>query len=125
MINIQLDAFHSQERNTQLTQILSRLKTLKNPHILCGDINSVPEFQKKKAPFIDAPEIDYSSTVMETLSKQYKITPHYNTYPSHAPNRQLDYILVSKKLTHQSLDVAHVEGYPSDHLPLMAEILLK
>jgi len=122
IVNVQLDAFHSQERNTQLAQILSRLKTLKNPHILCGDMNSIPEFQQKKAPFIDDPEIDYSSTVMETLSKRYEITPHYNTYPSHAPNRQLDYILCSKGLTRQSLDVAHVEGYPSDHLPLTSEI---
>ena len=122
IVNVQLDAFHSQERNTQLAQILSRLKTLKNPHILCGDINSIPEFQQKKAPFIDDPKIDYSSTVMETLSDVYEITPHYNTYPSHTPNRQLDYILVSKGLTRQSLDVARVEGYPSDHLPLTSEI---
>jgi endonuclease/exonuclease/phosphatase family metal-dependent hydrolase len=124
IINIQLDAFHSQERNTQLSQILSRLKTLKNPHILCGDMNSVPEFQKKKAPFIDEHEIDYSSTVMKTLSKQYKITPHYNTYPSHSPNRQLDYILASERLNRSSLNIASVDGYPSDHLPLIADIIL-
>ena len=125
IINIQLDAFHSQERNTQLSQILSRLKTLKNPHILCGDMNSIPKFQQKKAPFIDEPEVTYFSTVIQRLSKTYQIKPYYNTYPSNAPNRQLDYILVSEGLTRASLDLAAADGYPSDHLPLTSAILLK
>ena len=105
VVNVQLDAFHCQEREHQLQQIQDQLKMVNIPHILCGDINSIPKFQQKIAPFSDEPTTDYSSHVMEKLSESYTLAPFFNTYPSHRPNRQLDYILVSPELKRASLNV--------------------
>jgi endonuclease/exonuclease/phosphatase family metal-dependent hydrolase len=130
IVNVQCDAFHPTERETQIAHVVSQLKSLKHPHILCGDINAIPNSQQKSAPFSNNPKTNYTDTVIDTLSTEYKTTPHHMTYPANQPNRQLDYILVSKGLNRSSLEVLDINtirtpNYPSDHLPLLAEIFFE
>ncbi len=81
------------------------------PMILVGDLNASP-----------------SSEAIRTLEERFlrNVKENRPTFPNVGPKEEIDYILVSKptKFKWKKYKVINA-SYPSDHLPLFAEIKLK
>jgi len=97
------------ERTAQVQAILSHAGELEEPTLLMGDLNARP----------DAPEMQPLYTRFEDAWVEGGGGPGY-TYPAEAPDRRIDYVLVSP-------DVSVTDAYvprtlASDHLPVVAEV---
>ncbi len=103
----------SEDRMRQSENIIAFLHTLKNPYILCGDFNLLPETQSLKL---------FEAIGLSNLIKEYGIT---STRSSHyiKPEKYADYMLVSSGINVTDFGVLNDEV--SDHLPLLLEFELK
>jgi endonuclease/exonuclease/phosphatase family metal-dependent hydrolase len=96
------------ERTAQVEAIMSHAGELEEPTLLVGDLNARP----------DAPEMQPLYTRFEDAWVEGD-GPGY-TYPAEAPDRRIDYVLVSPDV---SVGRAYVpRTLASDHLPVVAEV---
>jgi endonuclease/exonuclease/phosphatase family metal-dependent hydrolase len=97
-------------RRMQVRETLEILRAAPLPTLLVGDLNARP----------DAPEIQpLLSQLRDAWAGQQG--PGY-TFPSHAPDRRIDYILHSDHFRVRSIEVLSTTA--SDHRPVVADLLL-
>lgn len=131
-------------REAQVLELLTAIKKSKIPVLVGGDFNTIPLTQAKRRfnglEGDEGDEDDYSKDMSMSMiatavyrgvlnglsvffSKRGKesLTDYY-TYPAHIPNRVLDYIFTTPNITFTTY--ATVPVVVSDHLPVMAEVLL-
>lgn len=136
--NVHTEAFDSENRIEHAKQLSSELShTLTPLTILGGDLNSVLPEASVRADYPDEPNTSHQSDptvelirgvagLMDTVSgDQYTQNEHqWMTFPSHEPNRKLDYLFYGVGF---ELDKVHVPaklaGELSDHLPLVARLI--
>jgi endonuclease/exonuclease/phosphatase family metal-dependent hydrolase len=97
-------------REQQVRAMLELLTAETGPTVLMGDLNappSAPELQPLLAKLRDA----WSANEEGGL-----------TYPAHAPDKRIDYILLSRHFSAVELRVPAVQA--SDHLPVIADLRL-
>ncbi len=99
----------SDERFSQSEKIIGFLKELKNPYVLCGDFNLLPETESLKR---------LETAGLRNLIKEYAITSTRTRYYT-KPNRFADYVLVSEGVEVDDFKVLPDEV--SDHSPLYLE----
>ncbi|MBU7015180.1 MAG: endonuclease/exonuclease/phosphatase family protein [Theionarchaea archaeon] len=103
-----------EDRTAQIAFILNILNQNKNPALLMGDTNSVP----------DSPQIVKITCELKdawVAAGNSPLDPAGNTFDSLELNKRIDYILISPHLRAASCHV--VRGvYGSDHIPVWAEI---
>lgn len=121
-VNTHLDHLSGRSRLRSLVHLRERITAGTSPAILTGDFNTGPG-----SPAIDAL---LSGGALEDAwrSARERCSPEYATYANYRaprPGRRLDWIV-----TTADVDVDRVQilaepvlgGWPSDHLPLLAEI---
>ncbi|MGE8500206.1 MAG: endonuclease/exonuclease/phosphatase family protein [Pseudomonas sp.] len=144
-INTHLDAFAQgddtmRKQVTMTTDLLDRLQAKRVPWVLGGDFNLLPPGQYAQLPTDQrgwyAPEGE-----LRSLAERYPMVPdlhqasgpqradwytHYPNDPSvKGPDRTLDYLFHSPQLTRLDAKVRQHDTLPiSDHLPLLARLLL-
>jgi endonuclease/exonuclease/phosphatase family metal-dependent hydrolase len=96
-------------RRIQVQEMLSLIGPIEEPTILLGDLNARPDAEELQVLF---------ATLRDAWVKENG--PGY-TYPSHAPDRRIDYLLVSDHIEIRRIEVIATEA--SDHRPLLAEII--
>jgi endonuclease/exonuclease/phosphatase family metal-dependent hydrolase len=107
--NTHLQHNSAAERTAQVAAIMSHVGESEEPTLLVGDLNARP----------DAPEMQPLYTRFEDAWVEGGEGPGY-TYPAEAPDRRIDYVLVSPDV---SVREAHVpRTLASDHLPVVAEV---
>ena len=128
VFNTHLDYIGELARTNGVDLIIKKMKTINNknlPVIFTGDFNSETKstaYQKVTAVMDDAKD--------SSKSKPFGPSGTFNNFEFHKPVTLLiDYIFVSKNnievLKHAVLSDSKDCKYPSDHLPVYAEILLK
>ena len=98
-------------REQQVRAMLELMKAEAEPTVLMGDLNappSAPELQPLFALLQDAWSADEESGL---------------TYPARAPERRIDYILLSGHFSVMDVRVPAVQA--SDHLPVIADLRLR
>lgn len=127
VFNTHLDHIGENARLAGAKLIVAKINSIntKNlPVILTGDFNSEP----------DSAVYQYLSGILtdaKTISKSKPFGPSgtFNAFKFHEPvTRLIDYIFVSKKagvFKYAVLSDSKDCKYPSDHLPVLAEIILK
>lgn len=94
-----------------LNELFAPIATQKQPAIVCGDFNAVPE-----------------STAMKEIAQAWKISGADQTlltFPAQTPSRQIDYVIVRPANEFRIISIAVVEdGVASDHRPLLVEIAI-
>lgn len=148
--NAHLEAFDLANRELQATELAERIRKEGATYtFLGGDFNSVPPEATVRSGYPDEPETNHErdatiatlrsaglhDTMPDTLGTnsggaqsagaQDNEEATYFTFPSHAPNRKLDYLLVSPAFDVMSARVGHEAGKVSDHLPLVIEARLR
>ncbi len=106
--------------------------------IFGGDVNSPPPEARVRAGYPDEPATDHRDDaaaalfrslpgLVDTVSPEAYLRdePAWFTFPSHAPNRKLDYLFASADLTVDEVRVGREAGTSSDHLPLVARLRLR
>lgn len=110
--------------------------------IVAGDFNALPLNAALKRNFPDEPEKQWKEWKDVSRDRSLELfissTPRLKnvftsnflegetfTFPSNAPNRQIDYIFLSKELNLHKAKVLKEAGTISDHLPVYAELELR
>jgi len=124
--NTHLDHMSAAAREHGMALILARIPLIAQgrPVILTGDMNATP----------GAPPIRLATSVLHDAAAISR-TPHtgtlatFNAFKSNpAPTAQIDYIFVSdnvRVLTHATVNDSEEGLYPSDHFPVMADVVLE
>ncbi len=138
IINNHLEAYKRENREKQAEALLAMVRELQNSSlaIVGGDMNTLPVNAEKKHDFPDDPGHDLrEDRTMQALlqmdsfrevidEEDYKKNEAaYFTFPSHDPNRRIDYIFVNEGI-HVSNAYILQSGEISDHLPVVAELKL-
>lgn len=105
--NTHLDHQRSEQRASQVTEILELTAGTQRPAILVGDLNAVPE----------APEIRMLTD--DAFRDVFAGTDAF-TYPADAPNRRIDYVLT--RGPRSFTDSTVIDTPASDHLPVVTTI---
>jgi endonuclease/exonuclease/phosphatase family metal-dependent hydrolase len=128
IVNLHLESFDKEDRKSQISLLVSRIKEHKI-NIISGDFNMLPPSAQKKRKFKNYDD-DYENdgSYQEMLkSELLEVIPdtiysldemRYFTFPSSKPDRRLDYMFYD-----QGLKMIKAEVLPSalsDHLPLKA-----
>ncbi len=130
IINVHLEAFHTQTREKQAHSVLDIFHKYKNefPVILCGDFNTVPPNAPSKKNFTDEPETDFSSDrTLDILLNDISLEAaelSILTFPSDKPTRKLDYIFFNKDKIHP-IEITAPKITCSDHYPLVFKFSFK
>jgi endonuclease/exonuclease/phosphatase family metal-dependent hydrolase len=138
IVNVHLEAFDRDTRMKQAQFLADRLSTMMSPMlILGGDMNSPPPEAEVKSGYPDEPETDHTGdTTIDTIRRieglraavendDYRRHPEqYFTFPAHEPNRTLDHVFVGRGYRVLRAHVPSVAGDPSDHLPVVVELLI-
>ncbi len=98
------------ERQEQIKKIIEITGTLNRPYILAGDFNTG----------LDSGELTTLTKYLEGTA--LKVSGRYATFPSYRPIHGLDYIFTSRHWQVVSCQI--ITSSASDHLPVMAEVLL-
>lgn len=152
VLNTHLDTYNPELRQYEADILKGVSRKKSNPYLLAGDLNALPPHSKDQHGFKeDAFSFleDYRKDdtinrlikegdfhVPHDLDPQYAVNGHrfldsgYFTFPSTKPNRGLDHILISPDLQYASQGGKEayrvLQGVPySDHLPVVAEIVVK
>ena len=107
--NTHLDHQRSEQRQSQMEEILTVAEDSGRPAVLVGDLNAVPE----------APEM---TTILSQFSDVFAELGQDDafTYPVENPNRRIDYILTKGDIEPLSAEVIDTDS--SDHLPIIADL---
>jgi endonuclease/exonuclease/phosphatase family metal-dependent hydrolase len=97
-------------RIRQVAGMMAIMEEVAGPHFLIGDLNARP----------DAPELGPLFSILQDAWAGQD-DPGY-TFPAHAPDRRIDYILHSGHFSVREVFVHATEA--SDHLPVVADIIL-
>jgi endonuclease/exonuclease/phosphatase family metal-dependent hydrolase len=137
LYNLHADAYDVPNKMEHARITRARVEEAGGSWLLLGDMNAVPPEAALRAAFPDEPETDMSedSTIelLRGIHGGQEIVPPdvyrgqesaWFTFPTIAPNRRLDYIFHSQDLRLLSARVRRVEASWSDHLPLLAELVL-
>jgi len=128
ILNVHLEAFEQETRETQAKRVLNIYRSLKDdyPVLLMGDFNCVPPDAARKKNFLDEPGTDFSNDkTIEVFFKEKSLSrasPAF-TYPADKPNRKLDYIFYN----HDKIKLIHAfvpKINSSDHLPVVMQFAL-
>lgn len=131
IVNLHFEAFDNQSRQNQADYAISEIEDVFStlPVIIAGDFNAV-ESQASELFFQDEPHINYGNDGTIEYFKRTAFLKNATelkdgTFPSHAPNRQLDYIFYNKNCfnTIKSKKISEAK-LASDHLPVYAEFKL-
>jgi endonuclease/exonuclease/phosphatase family metal-dependent hydrolase len=132
LINVHLEAFDGHNRQQQVEQLVEKIKQEKID-VVAGDFNMLPESASKKSRFsgsLDNYENDQSFKLMSTSGLE-EIIPDslsslneeaYFTFPTHRPDRRLDYIFFHPRLKLIKFQIPL--STLSDHLPLEGDFLI-
>jgi len=130
LINVHLEAYDAATRELQAKIVLNVFKEYeqKYPIILMGDFNCNPYYDKIAYPeetmkiLLDEP---YISSVIK--KEEYIAKPKsFYTFSSRDPVDKIDFILYNNRfLQCEDARVIHEAEDISDHLPLMAKLVLK
>jgi endonuclease/exonuclease/phosphatase family metal-dependent hydrolase len=110
--NTHLDHQRSEQRQSQVKEILAVAQESELPSVLVGDLNAVPsapEMQDIMAGFTD---------VFAVLGQDDAYT-----YPVEEPDRRIDYILTSDDVDAEAAEV--IDTTSSDHLPIIADLSIE
>jgi len=97
-------------RTLQIAEMMAIMAEIDGPHFLIGDLNARP----------DAPELGPLFSILQDAWTGQD-DPGY-TFPAHAPDRRIDYILHSEHFSVSDVFVYTTEA--SDHLPVVADFIL-
>ena len=139
IFNAHLDAFSTKNRQAHAGHIARRLAKVRSPFVLLGgDFNTVPPESTVRSGYPDEPHARHEDDttlprlravpgLQDTLSSEAFVASEeeFFTFPSHAPNRKLDFILSGTGYEVVSFRVMKEAGDLSDHLPVFAELKLR
>jgi endonuclease/exonuclease/phosphatase family metal-dependent hydrolase len=94
-------------RTRQVAEMMAIMAEIDGPHFLIGDLNARP----------DAPELGPLFSILQD-SWSGQVGPGY-TFPAHAPDRRIDYILHTEHFQVREVFIYTTEA--SDHLPVVAD----
>lgn len=131
LTNLHLEAFHTETKAQQVTQLVELAAKLR-PDFIGGDFNTVPDGAMKRSGFsnpADRYESDPSFSIMAKLPYKEVVDlaaylrreELWFSFPSNRPDRRLDYIFFAGNWVLMQAEVvngAHAEV--SDHLPVKA-----
>ncbi|WP_262106642.1 endonuclease/exonuclease/phosphatase family protein [Arthrobacter sp. Marseille-P9274] len=110
--NTHLDHQRSEQRQSQVKEILAVAEESELPSVLVGDLNAVPS----------APEMQDIMTGFTDVFAVLGQDDAY-TYPVEEPDRQIDYILTSDDIEAEAAEV--IDTTSSDHLPIVADLSIE
>lgn len=139
IFNAHLDAFSAKNRQAHAGHIARRLSEVDSPLVLFGgDFNTVPPESTVRSGYPDEPHCRHEDDMtlprlrgvpglQDALSSEAFTASErdFFTFPSHAPNRKLDFILPGTGYEVVSFRVMKEAGELSDHLPVFAELKLR
>jgi endonuclease/exonuclease/phosphatase family metal-dependent hydrolase len=96
-------------RTRQVAEMMTIMAEIDGPHFLIGDLNARP----------DAHELAPLFSILQDAWTGH-VDPGY-TFPAHAPDRRIDYILHSGHLSVREVFIYATEA--SDHLPVVADFV--
>lgn len=112
--NTHLAAGSQTDRLRQTDQVVDLIGA-KEPGILVGDFNALPDAQE-------------SQPLQEAFTDAWADSPHGRgdgaTYPAEAPTERIDVIYTTGKVTPLVTRVVRVAPAASDHLPLIGKVLV-
>jgi endonuclease/exonuclease/phosphatase family metal-dependent hydrolase len=110
--NTHLDHQRSEQRQSQVKEILAVAQESELPSVLVGDLNAVPS----------APEMQDIMTGFTDVFAVLGQDDAY-TYPIEEPDRRIDYILTSGDIEAEAAEV--IDTTSSDHLPIVADLSIE
>ncbi len=135
VFNTHLEAFSRSNREQQAAHIAATIANYDGDKLFGGDLNSVPPESDVRSGYVDEPHTDHDgdptvATLRAIDGLADTIGPdtfgpnqaEYFTFPAHAPNRRLDYIMASDTWTVEASGVLKAAGDVSDHMPLYAKL---
>ncbi len=139
VVNAHLEAWDEANRLNQAYRARALLDDFSSTRVIFGgDMNAVPPESPQRHGYADQPQTDNrhdetikvlrsANNVTDTVAPNtLTSTPSaWFTFPSHAPNRKLDYIFTGDSFTVESIRVMTEAGDVSDHLPLIAKLRIK
>lgn len=107
-----LDHQRSEQRQSQVKEILAIADESDRPAVVVGDLNAVP----------GTPEMN---TILSQFSDVFAALGQDDdfTYPVENPNRRIDYILTEGAIQPLSAEVIDTDS--SDHLPIVADLRIE
>jgi endonuclease/exonuclease/phosphatase family metal-dependent hydrolase len=130
LLNTHFDHIGERAREESARLVRRRLAALAGglPIVVTGDLNTTPE----RAPYrvftvetIAGASAPLRDAFVASRSGHYGPTSTWNAFTAIEPGRRIDYVLVSADvavLTHAILPDAWDGRFPSDHLPVVADI---
>lgn len=109
--NTHLDHQRSEQRQSQVKEILDITGESDRPAVLVGDLNAVP----------GTPEMETILTEFDDVFAELGQDNAY-TYPVVNPNRRIDYILTRGDVEPRHAEV--MNSMSSDHLPIIADLTI-
>lgn len=122
VLNTHFDHIGTEAREESAKLIVDRLSAFDVPVIVTGDFNATPD----SAPYAVMTN-SLRDAFEATQTPHYGPTSTWNGFDEIQPNRRIDYIFVSNDVTvlrHGILSETVDGRFPSDHLPVLAEIRL-
>lgn len=126
-INTHFDHIGEQARVESSKMIIEFVSDLEEdlPVIITGDFN-VPETSEAYSVLVDSPNLNDARYVSET--EHEGPTASFNDWEELRPDEsRIDYIFVGNKvsvLNHRILDDQYEGRFPSDHLPVLSDVVL-
>jgi endonuclease/exonuclease/phosphatase family metal-dependent hydrolase len=132
VFNTHLEAFDRPNRVEQAEHVRRRLsREATRATIFGGDFNSAPPEARLRGNYPDEPQTSHESDrTVEVLRSIPRLRdasddPELFTFPAHAPNRRLDYLLVGDTFSVEEIRVVREAGDVSDHLPIVARLAIR
>jgi endonuclease/exonuclease/phosphatase family metal-dependent hydrolase len=139
LVNTHLEAFRPQNRQAQATYLAGVLSSIEDRHLLFGgDLNAPPEEATLRSKYPDEPQTshlgDRTVALLRAVEDLHDTVPadafskkesEWHTFPSHDPNRKLDYLFHGSGFELVEVRVLREAGNVSDHLPLFARVRLR
>tara|TARA_R110002050_G_scaffold204327_1_gene339647 strand:+ start:138788 stop:139603 length:816 start_codon:yes stop_codon:yes gene_type:complete len=131
LINVHLEAFHAETRDTQIKTVLGIVHQYseQNPVILCGDFNSTPPgvsnpYQNDHV--IQALLADFQLEMAINMDANKNDESAYFTFNSENPDKRIDYFFYNPKFI-KFLDarVLTEAEQISDHLPVWMKFVIR
>jgi endonuclease/exonuclease/phosphatase family metal-dependent hydrolase len=141
VFNTHIEAFNEPNR-VEHAELIRRTiqQQITAKTIFGGDFNTVPPESLRKSDYPDETAVktehshDKTLDVVRTIHGLKDVIPaeefrahqdRYFTFPSHAPNRKIDYIFVGDDFDVLEARVVTEAGDVSDHLPIVAKLRLR
>lgn len=130
VLNTHLDNKNADARLKGARLIIDRLDilTTKEPAIVTGDINATEDSPPYQALTQSGNALSLRDALHAAESPHHGPTSTFNDFgPTVLSDQRIDYIFVSPEIAvrrHGHLNERWNENYPSDHLPVLAEVVL-